>query len=112
MGRKLAVFVIKVNRLAANYPKTSGSDKNDRPRAVVPTAKETAKQVIDRLPDQASWEDILYELYVTQKIEAGLAATGKIAAHQEAVRSAYPTGLSPNLPYRAIVSLLISYVPE
>lgn len=52
------------------------------------TAKETARQVIDRLPDQASWNDILYELYVKQKIEAGLAAAtaGKTVAHEDAKR--------------------------
>ena len=50
------------------------------------TVKETAKQVIDRLPDQASWEDILYELYVKQKVETGLATMteGKIITHEEA----------------------------
>jgi predicted transcriptional regulator len=52
------------------------------------TAKETARQVIDRLPDQATWDDILYELYVKQKIEAGLAAAakGKTVAHEDAKR--------------------------
>jgi predicted transcriptional regulator len=52
------------------------------------TAKETAKQVIDRLPEQATWDDILYELYVKQKIEAGLAAAaeGKTVAHEDAKR--------------------------
>ncbi|MDS4027352.1 MAG: hypothetical protein RKO25_10265 [Candidatus Contendobacter sp.] len=52
------------------------------------TAKETAKQVIDRLPEQATWDDILYELYVKQKIEAGLvaAAQGKTVAHEDAKR--------------------------
>ncbi len=52
------------------------------------TAKETAKQVIDRLPGQATWDDILYELYVKQKIEAGLAAAaeGKTVAHEDAKR--------------------------
>ena len=52
------------------------------------TAKETARQVIERLPDQASWEDILYELYVKQKIEVGLAevAEGKTVTHEDAKR--------------------------
>ncbi|MBK7983067.1 MAG: hypothetical protein IPK09_05470 [Candidatus Competibacteraceae bacterium] len=52
------------------------------------TAKEVAKQVIDRLPDQASWADILYELYVKQKIEAGITAMteGKTVAHEDAKR--------------------------
>lgn len=55
--------------------------------------------MIDRLPDQASWEDILYELYVKQKVEAGLAALteDKTVAHEEVVRSAYPTRLRGRL---------------
>lgn len=51
--------------------------------------------MIDRLPDRASWDDSLYELYVKQKVKAGLAALteDKTVAHEKAVRSAYPTGL-------------------
>jgi predicted transcriptional regulator len=37
------------------------------------SAKDVARRVIDQLPDQASWDDIMYELYVKQKIETGLA---------------------------------------
>lgn len=36
------------------------------------TAKNAAKELIDSLPEQASWDDIMYEMYVKQKIEAGL----------------------------------------
>ncbi len=36
-------------------------------------AKEAARQLIDQLPDEVSWDDIMYELYVRQKIEQGLA---------------------------------------
>ncbi len=38
------------------------------------SVKERAKQIIDALPEQATWDDIMYELYVKQKIEAGLRA--------------------------------------
>ena len=38
------------------------------------SAKEEAKRLIDQLPDQATLNDIMYELYVKQKIEAGLIA--------------------------------------
>ena len=31
-----------------------------------------AKAVLDTLPDDASWEDVQYHLYVRQQIEAGL----------------------------------------
>ena len=41
--------------------------------AMANTAKEAARQIIERLPDQATWDELMYELYVKQKIEAGLA---------------------------------------
>ena len=39
---------------------------------VTETAKHAAKAVLDTLPDNASWEDVQYHLYVRQQIEAGL----------------------------------------
>ncbi len=52
------------------------------------TAKQAAKQIIDRLPEQASWDDIMYKLYVKQKIEKGLDAIeqGHTLSHKEAKR--------------------------
>jgi len=52
------------------------------------TAKETAKRLIDHLPDEATLEDIMYELYVKQKIERGLQAIdeGRTLPHEEAKR--------------------------
>jgi len=52
------------------------------------SAKEAARQIIDHLPDQATWDDIMYELYVKQKIEAGLKAAddGRTVPHEEARR--------------------------
>ncbi len=37
-----------------------------------PRLKETAHQIIDELPDDASWKDLMYELSVLQDIEEGL----------------------------------------
>jgi predicted transcriptional regulator len=37
------------------------------------TAKQAVKELIEHLPDQASWDDIMYQLYAKQKIEEGLA---------------------------------------
>jgi hypothetical protein len=42
------------------------------------TAKQAAKQIIDHVSDQATWDDIMYELYVKQKIEKGLKAVRRI----------------------------------
>lgn len=52
------------------------------------SAKDAVRQIIDRLPDQATWEDIMYELYVKQKIEAGLKAVeeGRTIPHEEMKR--------------------------
>jgi len=36
------------------------------------TPKETAKQLIDQLPDHASWHDIINELDTQEKIESML----------------------------------------
>jgi predicted transcriptional regulator len=52
------------------------------------TPKQAAKELIEHLPDQASWNDIMYELYVKQKIEAGLKAVaeGRTVPHDEVKR--------------------------
>ena len=52
------------------------------------TPKQAAKELIEHLPDQASWNDIMYELYVKQKIEAGLKAVaeGRTVPHEEVKR--------------------------
>lgn len=49
------------------------------------SAKQSAKQVIDHLPDQATWDDIMYELYIKQKIEVGLQAAkeGRTIPHDQ-----------------------------
>jgi hypothetical protein len=36
------------------------------------TIKEEAKRLIEQLPEDATWDDLLYEIYVRQSIEAGL----------------------------------------
>jgi predicted transcriptional regulator len=34
--------------------------------------KDEARRLVERLPDDATWEDLQYEVYVRQAIEAGL----------------------------------------
>jgi hypothetical protein len=34
--------------------------------------KEDARALIDNLPDSATWEDLMYEIYVREAVEAGL----------------------------------------
>jgi len=35
--------------------------------------KKTARELIDKLPDNATWDDVVYEMVVRREIEAGLA---------------------------------------
>jgi len=48
-------------------------------------AKAHARDAIERLPDDATWEDVMYELYVRESIDAGLAdvAAGRTVAHDQ-----------------------------
>ena len=36
------------------------------------TVKEEARRLVERLPDDATWEDLQYEIYVRQAIQTGL----------------------------------------
>ena len=47
--------------------------------------KEEAKKLIDKLPDQATWDDIMYEFYVKKKLTVALEAAeeGRVISHEE-----------------------------
>ena len=34
--------------------------------------KDEARRLVEELPDDASWDDLMYKIYVRQSIEAGL----------------------------------------
>lgn len=47
--------------------------------------KEEAKRLIDSMPEQATWDDIMYELYVKTKLTVALKAAeeGRVTPHEE-----------------------------
>ena len=49
------------------------------------TAKEEVKKMLDQIPDDASFEDIQYHIYVREKIERGLKdiKEGRILSQEE-----------------------------
>lgn len=51
----------------------------------MPSVKQSAREVIDSLPDQATWDDLMYEFYAKQKIDQGLAdiEAGRTVPHEE-----------------------------
>lgn len=48
-------------------------------------AKQTVRELLDRLPDDSSMEDILYHLYVAQAVERGQAdaEAGRTVSHAD-----------------------------
>ena len=51
----------------------------------MPTTKKQALEMIKKLPEKATWDDIMYEIYVRKKIEAGIKAAGegRVVEHEE-----------------------------
>ena len=47
--------------------------------------KEEARKLIDKLPANSTWDDLMYEIYVRQVVETGLAESqaGKVISVQE-----------------------------
>jgi predicted transcriptional regulator len=52
-----------------------------------PNIKSEARRLVDSLPDSATWDDLAYEVYVRQSVEAGLADAdaGRVLSHDEAL---------------------------
>jgi predicted transcriptional regulator len=47
--------------------------------------KEAVLELAKRLPDECTWDDVMYRIYVRQKIEAGIkdAHEGRVVPHDE-----------------------------
>ena len=54
--------------------------------------KDAARKMIEALPDDATWEDLMYVIYVREAVEAGLAdaAAGRVISNEELRRSFEP----------------------
>ena len=52
------------------------------------TAKEEVRKLLDQIPDDSSFEDIQYHIYVREKIERGLkdAKEGRLVSQEEVER--------------------------
>ena len=47
--------------------------------------REEAQKLIDALPEESSWDDLIYQMYVRKKIAKGIAAAeqGRVVDHEE-----------------------------
>jgi len=54
----------------------------------VATAKEEVRRILDEIPDDASFEDIQYHIYVREKIDRGLEdiEQGRVLSQEEVER--------------------------
>jgi predicted transcriptional regulator len=54
------------------------------------TVKSEAIKLVQGLPESATWDDVMYRIYVRQKIEAGLSdfEAGRVHSH-EAIRKEF-----------------------
>jgi len=52
------------------------------------SVKEEARRLVERLPDDATWEDLQYQIYFRQAVEAGLkdSREGRVVPLEEARR--------------------------
>ena len=59
----------------------------------MPNIKKEARRLVDQLPDHASWDDLIYEIYVRQAVEAGLADVDarRLIPHDEVLSRVLPT---------------------
>lgn len=48
-------------------------------------AKEEARKLLEEIPDDATWDDIMYHFYVRKKIEVALdaAQAGDVVSHED-----------------------------
>jgi hypothetical protein len=55
----------------------------------VTSIKDEARRIVDQLPETATWEDLIYRIYVRQSIEAGLkdVEEGRVVSVEEVRRS-------------------------
>ena len=52
-----------------------------------PNIKPEARRLVENLPDSATWDDLAYEVYVRQSVEAGLADAdaGRVVSRDDAL---------------------------
>jgi predicted transcriptional regulator len=56
------------------------------------SARDEAQRLVEQLPEDATWEDLLYQIYVRQSIEVGLAdcRAGRLVPIEEVKRRLGP----------------------
>ena len=55
--------------------------------------KKEARRLVEQLPEHASWDDLIYEIYVRQAVDAGLAdvEARRLVPHEEVLGRVLPS---------------------
>lgn len=77
------------HRVVATEQSSSYTEADSTPEEDTVQAKEAVRELLNRLPDDCSVEDVLYHLYVLQSVERGQAdvAAGRTIPHEEVDRA-------------------------
>ncbi|HUU16960.1 MAG TPA: hypothetical protein VMW72_07420 [Sedimentisphaerales bacterium] len=77
----IIVFIEKPNKELEIYV-SNIIIRGQKPMSII---KKEAKKLIDKLPEQATWDDIMYEFYVKKKLAVALKAAdeGCVIPHKE-----------------------------
>jgi hypothetical protein len=76
---------LRDNKINCGYSGKVGLADIHSKEVEMSTAKEEVRKILDRIPDDASFEDIQYHIYVREKIERGLRdiAEGHVITQEE-----------------------------
>jgi predicted transcriptional regulator len=80
---------VQGHRVVATEQSSSYTEADSTPEEDTVQAKEAVRELLNRLPDDCSVEDVLYHLYVLQSVERGQAdvAAGRTIPHEEVDRA-------------------------
>ena len=59
----------------------------------MPSIKGEARRLVEQLPEHASWDDLMYEIYVRQAIDRGLAdvEARRVVSHEDVLARVLPS---------------------
>lgn len=77
-----------VNKYKFLYITKSNKDLIEGKEAKMSTAKEEVRKMLDQIPEDATFEDIQYHIYVQEKIERGMndIKEGRVLSQEEIER--------------------------
>jgi|RhiMethySRZTD1v2_1073278.scaffolds.fasta_scaffold5519687_1 predicted transcriptional regulator len=63
------------------------------------SVKEVVLEIVNKMPKQCTWDEVLYQIYVRKQIEAGLKdeAEGRVVSHEKVLAKYAKTKKRPRV---------------